>query len=67
MKELRKVEIFENGQWNEIEFKDLKLGNKFRLFEPDGERVIDKEKNEDEWMATSDAYLNENEVYQINI
>ena len=36
----RKVEVFCNGGWADIPFANLKIGNKVRMFEPDGSPVI---------------------------
>ena len=53
--------ILNNGK--EILFKDLKKGDKFRLFEPDGDKVIDE--GYDLFLATSNAYLNKNDVWEV--
>jgi hypothetical protein len=39
MGELRKVQILRNGEWIDSEFKEIKDGDVFRLFEPDGDPV----------------------------
>ena len=43
MKEYRKAEKLSNGDWIQIEFRDLKIGDEFRLFEETGEPVNDGE------------------------
>lgn len=42
----RKTEIKVNEEWKEIDFDDLKVGNIFRLFEPDGTIVKDNDGKE---------------------
>lgn len=56
MNELRKVQKLNNGIWEDIEFQNLKLGDTFRLFESDGEPVIN-DKGESEFVTISDLYL----------
>lgn len=55
MEEKRRAERFVDGQWIEVEFLDLKVGDKFRLYEPDGTPVD----HDYEWIATSNAYINQ--------
>lgn len=55
-KQTRKTEVFSNDIWSEVEFKDLKRGDRFRLFEPDGERVVTSD-GKDEFICTSDAFF----------
>lgn len=40
MTDKRTVEVLRGTVWKSIEFKDLKKGNFFRLFEPDGAQVF---------------------------
>ena len=42
MEELRKVEVFKDGVWKEIQFVDLEVGDNYRMFESDGEPVVGK-------------------------
>lgn len=65
MSKLRKVEIKNNEEWKEIEFSELKKGETFRMFEPDGEPVKDLN-NRTEFLATSDTYMSE-ELQQYTI
>jgi hypothetical protein len=58
MSKLRKVEIKNNNIWEEINFSELKKGDTFRMFEPDGEPVKDLN-NKTEFLATSDTYMSE--------
>lgn len=53
------------GKWNDIEFKNLKNMDVFRLFD-DGVPVIDRI-GCDTFIAKSDTYLNSDGIYQIDI
>lgn len=65
--ELRKVQKRDpNLYWHDIEFKELKNGDIFRMFEPTGEPVLDKNGNW-EFVANCDAYLNKNGIWTIEI
>lgn len=61
--DFRKTEIFKNGEWIEVEFKDILKGNLFRLIESTGEIVSDK--GETEFIAVSDAYLNKDGIWEV--
>lgn len=66
----RKIERYEyiwdeTYDWIVVDFKDLKEGDKFRMFEPTGEPVVDKEFNETEFIAKCDAYINEDGIWSI--
>lgn len=52
----RIVEVYSNGIWIQTEFEDLRQGDRFRLFESDGERVVD-DKGRNEWIASSNAFM----------
>jgi hypothetical protein len=53
MSEMRRCEKKDaTGQWVDVAFRDLKKGDVFRLFEPDG-RLVD---GDEEVTAASDAY-----------
>ena len=56
---IRKVKIFKDEKWIDIEFENLKTGDKFRLFESTGEEVKNENGNL-EFIATSDTYIEEN-------
>ena len=43
--QFRKTQKMVNGNWIGCEFEELKKGDRFRLFEPDGTLVRDKESN----------------------
>ena len=51
MEELRKVEVFKDNKWSEIQFVDLEVDDRFRMFEPDGSSVVGLE-GITEWLVT---------------
>ena len=64
MGELRKVEVFKDDVWKEIQFEDLKVGDKYRMFEPDGSPVVvigdgGKFEGATEWIVTKGPYKRE--------
>lgn len=56
MTEFRKVEVLKKGEWKTVRLKEVKKGDRFRLFEPDGTPVLDN-KQRAEMIACKDAYL----------
>lgn len=68
MSDLRITEVFckKTQDWIEIPFKHLKKGDKFRMFEPTGEPVLDGDKN-NIFYANSDPYISEEGEYGISI
>lgn len=63
----RKIEIYKDNHWQEIDFHNLKTGDKFRMFEPSGEPVVGN-KNDIEFVATSDTFWDEKlQQYAIDI
>ena len=52
----RIVEVYSNGTWMQTQFEDLRKDDKFRLFESNGERVVD-DKGRKEWIASSNAFI----------
>ena len=60
MGDLRSTQVLRNNEWGNINFTELKNGDIFRLFEPDGKVVRDK-LGDDEFMAVSDPYLYKDE------
>lgn len=40
MDELRKVEVFVDGEWKQVRLRDIKIHQSFRLFEPNGDPVM---------------------------
>jgi hypothetical protein len=56
METKRKTEVLGETGWVEIEFRDLKAGDTFRLFEPTGEIVIDHT-GKNEFYAVTNAEI----------
>lgn len=54
-----------NLYWHDIDFKELKDGNIFRMFESTGEPVCNPE-GETEFIATCDAYLKD-DIWTIEV
>lgn len=52
---MRKCEIYKNKKWVEIDFKNLKKGDMFRLID-DGELYKDDNTGRTQWTAKSNAY-----------
>jgi hypothetical protein len=66
MSDQRRVQKLINSQWEDINFEDIKTGDIFRLFESTGEPVIGN-KNDTEFEAINDAYINQDGIYQVDI
>jgi hypothetical protein len=65
--DLRKVQRQDpNLYWHDIDFKDIKEGNIFRMFESTGEPVYDN-KGETEFVADCDAYTNIDGIWTVDI
>lgn len=62
---LRKVEIFDGTSWRQSEFRLIRKGDKFRLFECTGETVIGHN-GITEFIAESDSYENDG-VFTVKI
>ena len=61
MTELRTVEKLNGSLWGSCKFEDLKIGDYFRLFEPDGCQVFGEGLSY-MWKATSEVYVGEDTV-----
>ena len=59
----RICEILINNEWVKSDFKNIKAGNIFRLFD-DNIPVIYR--NKTEFKAINNAYLNENNIYTVD-
>lgn len=62
--ELRTVLVNRSGSWKEINFNELNKGDNFRLFEPNGDEVID-EKGGNIFYSTSEPYKNDDGIWTI--
>lgn len=57
MPEERRFEKLHGGFWVTTEFKNLKKGDTFRIF--DGEIPVKDGDGRDQWIADSDAYVHD--------
>jgi hypothetical protein len=64
MKNKRIIQVYREDKWQEIEFEELKKDDKFRMFD-NGIPVKDDKKNF-QWIALSDAFLNDKKLWTIN-
>jgi len=55
---LRTVEVKQNGEWTKTNMIDIKKGQTFRMFEPNGDPVEDDD-GCTVWTTDSNAYMNE--------
>ena len=58
----RICEILINNEWVKSDFKNIKAGDTFRLFD---DNVPVTYKNKTELKAINNAYLNENNIYTV--
>lgn len=65
-KNTRKSKVLTDGEWIDIEPLDIKEGMKFKMFEEDGSPVNNIDPSL-VFIATSDAYVNEDGVIGINM
>jgi len=67
MKNDRVAQVLIDGNWVNIEFSQLKAGDRFKIFESDGEEIKDFATGNTEFVAESDAFLNKDDVWTIDI
>ncbi len=67
MTDLMIIELFENGKWVEIQFKELKKGDRFRMLDPDTKDLFISDKNNTEFIASSEPYENEDGILTVDI
>lgn len=60
------TKILKNDKWINIDFMQLKKGDNFQLINPDGSYHTD-EYGKTDWVASSNPYLNEDGIPQIDI
>lgn len=54
-------------KWEEIHLKDAKKGMLMRMHEPHGKRVMMDQEGNFEAITISDAYLNKNKIWTVNV
>ena len=62
----RVCRVLKSHDWIEIDFKDLKENDIFRLYEPSGEKVMD-EGGKYQFVALCAAYQNEDGIWTTNV
>lgn len=64
---MRTVEVFDIDlkQWEEIDFKKLKDGDLFRLFDS-GARYVDETNGKHSWIAKGFPYKNKKGIWTVN-
>ncbi len=67
MADLMIIELFEDEEWEEIQFKELKDGDRFRMLDPDTKDLFIGDNNKTEFVAVLEPYYNENEVLTVRI
>jgi hypothetical protein len=58
----RKTKIWKDSQWLEYNFRDLKKGDVFRLFESYSNQVVKDKHGYSSFEATSDLWINDKSV-----
>lgn len=66
MKNRTVLKEIKEGQFEEIQFSELKESDRFKMKEPNGELVKDLEGNS-LFTCTSDTYLNKKDTYTVNV
>lgn len=56
--------ILKDGEWVNIDFRELKRLDRFQLINPDGTYHTDEYGNTD-WQASSNPYINNDGIYEI--
>ena len=67
MEQLMIVEIYEEGKWKVLEFKDLEPGMKFRVWDPLTELLFVGDNGDTEFIASGHPYENEEGAATIDI
>ena len=62
----RTVQVYDNGIWVDVEFKELNKGDRFKLFESTGEPVASPD-GISEWIASSNPFTNKYGDLVVNI
>ena len=58
-KNLRRIQRLENGEWADTTMDELRVGQRFRMFESSGEQVVDTSTGQDSWVVISGPYFPE--------
>lgn len=60
----RKVEVYQNGGWVMCHPSEIKRGDLYRMYEPNGEPVLDED-GIHQRIAQKDAYQNEDGIWTV--
>jgi hypothetical protein len=63
---MKEAEVFKNNNWEQIEFSQLKKGDRFRTYNPNGE-LLKNENGYSSFIAVTDAFINEEGLWTINL
>lgn len=61
----RRTQIFKDDDWRDAELIEVKAGDRFRMFEPNGSPVIGPHGTIN-WVAGKDAYINDLGITQVD-
>jgi len=67
MTDLMIIERLDNKEWKEIQFNELKDGDKFRMLDPDTKDLFIGSNNRTEFIADGSTYMNDDEIHTVNI
>jgi hypothetical protein len=62
--DLRVCEALRGNEWIDVRMSELKPGERFRMFDPDGSPVVDND-NRCEWVVKGEPYRNENGIWTV--
>ena len=66
MKDERIIQVYDNGTWIQVEFDMLRDGDRFRLFDNSGNKIIDR-KGRGEFVASCSPFINKYGDLVVNV
>lgn len=54
-----RFEVHQDGTWSEVNYQKIKNGDRFRMFDKDGNPFVYEHEEEVEYIANSDPYFDE--------
>ena len=67
MTDLMIVERFNDEEWKEIQFSELKEDDRFRMLDPDTKDLFIGSNNRTEFIAAGYPYMNDDEICTVNV
>lgn len=61
------IELLEEANWKEIQFSELKDGDRFRMLDPDTKDLYIGDNNKAEFVVVLEPYYNEDEVLTVQV